>query len=148
MKMDLAIKVLLEKLQIDQKDIEEFAFGEKVIALPAAQLSAAVQIMLDAGVWHLSAITCQQIENNLELLYHFWDQYGLTLRIHLGLTNPQIKSVCPQIPGAEFYEREVHELFGVEFIGLPNPAPLLLPDDWQEGYPLRKKDQNKPGELI
>ena len=44
------------------------------------------------------------------------------------------------MPAANWIEREIHELLGVNFVGHPRLDKLLLPDDWQEGiYPLRKK---------
>jgi len=52
---------------------------------------------------------------------------------------PLLQSLVDLIPGAAIYEREVHDLFGVEFEGNPDLSPLLLPDGWPEGvYPLRK----------
>jgi Ni,Fe-hydrogenase III component G len=43
------------------------------------------------------------------------------------------------IPGAESFERELHEMFGIEITGLHTPDRLYLPDDWPDGvYPMRK----------
>ncbi len=143
MSMDRAIENLLEKFKLDEKDIETLAFNERVISLSPDQLITAVQILLEADIWHLSTITCQHYDNRYELLYHFWNRYGLTMRVVAGNKKPQMDSLCPQIPGAEFYEREIREMFGIEFSGLTNTDQLLLPDDWQEGFPMenQKGDQ-------
>ena len=55
---------------------------------------------------------------------------------------PDIDSLAEVWPAANWHEREQAELFGVTFVGHPDPRHLLLPDDW-EGYPLRK-DYKEP----
>ena len=52
---------------------------------------------------------------------------------------PEIDSLAPTIEAANWVERELHELLGVNFRGHPDMRKLLLPDDWPEGvYPLRQ----------
>jgi NADH:ubiquinone oxidoreductase subunit C len=78
----------------------------------------------------------------VEILYHF-DFYQmpqvLSLRVQIPKTDLKIDSIAGIIKGAEWIEREINELFGIEFTGHPDMRHLLLPDDWPEGkYPLRR----------
>jgi len=77
----------------------------------------------------------------LEVLYHFCTASAvITLRARLPKASPEVPSLCQIIPSAEAYERELREMFGVNVVGLRNPEPLYLPDDWEAGlYPLRKE---------
>lgn len=80
----------------------------------------------------------------LEILYHFsFDQTGQIFSARVLIADkkkPEINSIAPIFPGAEWIEREIWELLGINFIGHPNLKRLLLSDEWPEGkYPLRKE---------
>jgi len=80
--------------------------------------------------------------NHMEILYHFTEEdidLVISLRVHLPKTKLEIDSLTPVFTAAQWIEREMHELLGINFIGHPELKPLLLPEDWPEGvYPLRK----------
>jgi Ni,Fe-hydrogenase III component G len=125
--------------------VEEFteSGNEIQFSVLSERLPEVVGWLLGEGLHHLSAITCFEMEDGIYLLYHFWHFGGLTLRVVLEKDQPRLSSLTPLIPGAEFYEREVKEMIGVEFDGLSNSQPLFLPENWQSPPPLRKTQDSQ-----
>ncbi len=76
----------------------------------------------------------------MEVFYHFCcGPSVLTLRVTVPHEQAAVPSICPIIPCASVFERELAEMFGIEVYGTPDPSRLFLPDNWPEGvYPLRK----------
>lgn len=114
--------------------------NEQVLQISGEDLRQVVDTLLQKHEFHhLSAITAQILENDpnyVELLYHFWKGFGLTLHIRLEKENPVIDSIIDLIPGSDFYEREVAEMYGVKLNLRDGIPPLLLPDDWVDGPPM------------
>jgi NADH-quinone oxidoreductase subunit C len=81
-----------------------------------------------------------EVEERFELLAAVGD-LGAGRRVifttDLAKDSPVIPSVVDVFPGANWHEREAHEMFGIEFVGHPNLANLYLPDSFM-GNPLRK----------
>jgi NADH-quinone oxidoreductase subunit C len=76
----------------------------------------------------------------------FWVAYHLSssahrhrIRVKVGLVSddPVVPSIVPLYPAADYFEREVFDLYGIEFEGHPDLRRILMPDDW-DGHPLRK----------
>jgi len=92
---------------------------------------------------YLSDLTCVDwypSEPRLEVVYHLLsisNKERVRLKVRLSGSSPSIESVTSVWPSANFYEREVFDLFGVRFTGHPNLKRIMMPDDW-EGHPLRK----------
>ena len=119
-------------------DVQRVPVDELFVTLSSVHLRQAVQVLLERfDLYHLSTITGQDMDGKIELLYHFWDGGGLTLRTSVGREEARIATLTDLIPGAAFYEREVSEMLHVTFDGHPDPRPLLLPDDWNGKAPLR-----------
>ena len=83
-------------------------------------------------------------EDCFEILYHFsYDQTGCVVTVKAFIRdreNPAIESITPFLPAAEWIEREIHDILGIDFKNHPNLRRLILADDWPDGvYPLRKK---------
>jgi NADH-quinone oxidoreductase subunit C len=91
----------------------------------------------------LSDITCVDWypnEPRFEVVYHLLSipkKERVRLKVRLDGSSPVIESVTAVWPGANYFEREVFDLFGIRFTGHPYLRRLLMPEDW-EGNPLRK----------
>jgi NADH-quinone oxidoreductase subunit C len=76
------------------------------------------------------------------VVYHLWSPRTPDwLRVivpELSRDDPRVPSVTFIWKGAEWPEREAYDMFGIIFEGHPNLKRMLLPDDWDEGFPLRK----------
>jgi len=79
--------------------------------------------------------------HHMELLYHFtFEDINLiiSLRVKLKKDKLEINSLTSLFAGANWIEREIYEMLGINFKGHPDLRRLLLSDDWPEGvYPLR-----------
>lgn len=82
----------------------------------------------------------EEVEERVELMTtvaNLTDGNRVTFSTTLPTENPKIPTLVGVYAGANWHEREAAEMFGIEFEGHPNPAPLYLPDAF-EGHPLRK----------
>ncbi|MEM1673934.1 MAG: NADH-quinone oxidoreductase subunit C [Candidatus Bathyarchaeia archaeon] len=88
----------------------------------------------------LSAIVGLDLGDEIELIYSIRvDGSLLHIETSVPKSDPKIESICDLIPGADFHEREVFDLLGVDFLGHPSLKRLILPEDWPEKlFPLRK----------
>lgn len=83
----------------------------------------------------------ENVEERIELITCVADLTPQAWRVvfstDLPRENPSIPSLIEVYAGANWHEREAHEMFGIDFVGHPKLAPLYLPDGF-EGNPLRK----------
>jgi NADH-quinone oxidoreductase subunit C len=89
----------------------------------------------------------QPKKNLIEVVYHlvsYTHRHTLVLKVELDRANPVVASVEGVWKTANWFEREVYDLFGVGFTGHPDLRRIMLPDDWV-GHPLRKDYQEAGG---
>jgi len=113
------------------------------IDCPAENVAAVCRFLFDQAKLRFVISTGIDAEDCFEVLHHFChDPTGSFVTVKVSIpdrTSPQLDSITPFIPAAEWIEREIQDLFGIRFKGHPNPKRLILADDWPEGlYPLRK----------
>jgi NADH:ubiquinone oxidoreductase subunit C len=90
---------------------------------------------------YLFCLTCVDWKTHLTMVYHLSSlryHHNIVVKSQLNRNNPQIETVCKVWKTAEFHEREVYEMFGVNFINHPDLRLLILPDGWEGKNPLRK----------
>lgn len=100
------------------------------------------------GFDQLSILTCVDwiAEGQLQLVYILfnWDKpIRIQLRTKIDRMNPKFESIMSIYPGAKYYERDVHEFFGVEFEGNPDSLKQLFLENWDDLPPLRKDFDSK-----
>ena len=93
------------------------------------------------GFNHLCTITGLDELDKFSLIYHLAHDGGVLLNIKISVShdNPVVDSVISYFPGAQIYERELVDLFGIQVKGLPEGMRYPLTDDWPtDEHPLRK----------
>jgi NADH-quinone oxidoreductase subunit C len=88
----------------------------------------------------ITAVDWYPSDPRFEVIYHLFSiakKERVRLKVRLSGDSPSLESVTSVWPGANYFEREVFDLFGIRFNGHPYLRRLLMPEDW-EGNPLRK----------
>lgn len=114
------------------------------VTVKADKLTDAVKHLAENGFEHVTTISGVDVGDGIEVVYHLTrrgrESITLSLKAKKGMENPSLPTISGVIPGASIYEREVHDLLGVDFKEHPNPAPLVISDDWPKDIrPLLKK---------
>ena len=123
------------------------------IQVEAADLRAlAQQLRNDESLLfdHLFCLTCIDWKTHLTMVYHFDSttfRHNIVIKSKLNRDQPIITTVSHIWKTAEFHEREVYEMFGVNFIDHPDLRLLILPDGWEGKNPMRK-DFEDPVNMI
>jgi NADH-quinone oxidoreductase subunit C len=123
-----------------------FDRNELTIYVERSAIREACAILRDspqAQINFLSDLTCVDLypsEPRFEVVYHLLSmkrKERVRLKVQLPGADPSLESITGVWPAANFFEREIFDLFGVRFQGHPYLRRLLMPEDW-EGHPLRK----------
>jgi NADH-quinone oxidoreductase subunit C len=124
----------------------KFDRDEMSITVDRAQIREACALLRDdkeVPFNYLSDVTCvdwHPSEPRFEMIYHLLSipkKERVRLKVRLDGASPVVESITSVWPGANYFEREVFDLFGIRFTGHPYLRRILMPEDW-EGYPLRK----------
>jgi NADH-quinone oxidoreductase subunit C len=121
----------------------KFDRGQLTLTIAEDQIRAAAEAMRAAGYnffEDLAAVdwfpSSPRFQLSYHLLSHTFKQY-IRLAVRVDGADPSVESVTDVWPAANYFEREVFDLFGIRFDGHPNLRRIMMPDDWV-GHPLRK----------
>jgi NADH-quinone oxidoreductase subunit C len=121
----------------------KFDRGELTLTIARDQIRAAASAVQKAGYNFLEDVTCVDwypSEPRFHVVYHILS-HSLKERVRLispvESIDPSIDSITQVWPSADYYEREVWDLFGIRFNEHPGLRRIMMPEEWQ-GHPLRK----------
>lgn len=139
-------ETLAERLLAEVEGERTERFDQTHVIVPAARIREAVRTCRSGGLEHLSDVMAIDFLDypghqgpRFTVVYNLYalsDASRLMLRVDVEDGTP-VPSITPQWKAAGFFEREVYDLFGIEFEGHPDLRKLVTPDDL-EGHPLRK----------
>jgi len=119
---------------------------------PPDWLLLAGQLRNDNGLYfdYLFCLTCVDFKTHLTMVYHLTStthRHTIVIKSKLDRNKPEIETASHIWRTAEFHEREVYELYGVNFLNHPDLRLLILPDGWEGRNPMRK-DYEDPINII
>jgi NADH-quinone oxidoreductase subunit C len=148
-----SVTLLRERFPEDIEDIGEHRGEVTVVVRPAAVVEIARTLSNDPGLRYdfladLTAVDWPERDPRFEIVYHLLSlstRAVLRLKVRVGgaagdddgTSSLEVPSVTSVWLTADFYEREIFDLFGIRFSGHPNMTRILMPSDWV-GHPLRK----------
>jgi NADH:ubiquinone oxidoreductase subunit C len=115
-------------------------FADGLLMVPRSQLHAAAENLRSLGFERFGMITAVDFGDDFELVYRLQSTrfgVGLFLKTEVPRDEAVIETITDLWPGADWQEREVYDMFGIEFRGHPDLRRILLAEDWV-GFPLRK----------
>jgi len=110
------------------------------ITAPYQLFTDIIQALFNIDVPHFHVISGFDDGDSVTLRYHFSlfsyaernGRVGISVIVRVPKSDLVMPSLFSLIPGVEFSERENREMYGIEFVGLPNKALVFLPEQWDE----------------
>ena len=130
-----ALAPLAADAKFDRNELTVTLARENLLAAGEAVKQAAYNFLED-----VTAVDWYPSEPRFQITYHILShalKQRVRLVVRLDGEDASVDSITPVWPSANFYEREVFDLFGIHFGGHPRLTRIMMPIDW-EGHPLRK----------
>ncbi len=119
----------------DRRELTIAIAKESIVAACTAAKSAGYNFFED-----VTAVDWYPQEPRIQLSYHILShalKERIRIAVRLDSADLSISTITSVWPAANYYEREIYDLFGVHFVGHPRLTRIMMPDNW-EGHPLRK----------
>jgi NADH-quinone oxidoreductase subunit C len=143
MDKDSIIKNFSERFSSDILGIEEKNRRRVMITINHNSIIPVANWLYRESEFRFIIATALHTKKGFEIHYHFSkDSIGLVLNIHVILDKekPEVESLSNMFNASNWIEREMHELFGINFLNHPNQDKLISEGNWAEGvYPYRKE---------
>ncbi len=142
------VAFLRDRFPDDVLDATEYR-GEMTIIVRPESIAEVCQALRDEKqlaynyLADITAVDWLEHDPRYDIVYHLLSlaTYGvIRLKAQVGdedTPDPELPTVTAVWPGADWFEREIYDLFGIRFAGHPNQTRILMPQDWV-GHPLRK----------
>jgi len=130
-----ALADLATDAKFDRNELSITVAKENIIAACETVKAAGYNFFED-----VTAVDWYPQEPRFQLSYHIVShilKQRVRLVVQIDSSDLSVNSITPAWPSANFYEREVFDLFGITFHGHPRLTRIMMPEDWQ-GHPLRK----------
>ena len=146
---NLKENILDSRLETRTAGVKKEEFHNIWLEVKKEKFRDTVKLFMELQYPHIAIIAGNDTGEKIELVYLFSLFYGekfkeisINLKVSLEREKPSIESITDLIPGAQTTERETKEMFGVEFIGLPEMRNIFLPEDFPKDiFPFRKEQK-------
>lgn len=131
----IALSDLARDAKFDRNELTITVDRQSILAACSALKAAGYNFFED-----LTAVDWNPQEPRFQVTYHILShrlKRRIRLRVLLHSDDASVPSITSAWPAANFYEREVFDLFGINFPGHPHLTRIMMPEDWK-GHPLRK----------
>jgi NADH-quinone oxidoreductase subunit C/D len=146
--MQALVETLLKKFPDAVRSIDlDAARSELTVHVAAPKIVEVARYLHDAPemafdhITDICSVDYPENQDRFEVVYHLLSlphRRRIRLKARVPEDDPTIPSVTGVWRGAEFLEREVYDMMGIRFSGHPDLRRILMPEDYAEGYPLRK----------
>jgi Ni,Fe-hydrogenase III component G len=143
MNTDEILKNIKDKFSADVTEVFRKTETRATVTINATSLVSVANYLFNDLKLRFIIATANHTKKGFEILYHFSkDDTGLIVNLHviLPVKKPEIESLTCLLSGANWIEREMHELYGIVFLNHPEPEKLISEGNWAEGvYPYRRE---------
>ena len=143
MKAEETIDNISKKFYEDTVDISQDRPNRGYVTIRPGAITDVAEYLYRSEGYRFIIASAMHTRKGFEIFYHFsFDAEGLILSLHVILDKekPRIESLSNMFSASNWIEREMHELFGIDFLHHPNQEKLISEGNWAEGvYPYRKE---------